>query len=351
MPRSGKPLNNTVLLAHSGSETGGVAHGAITNQIVIKGPSDSKASTGSDEGKIIDFTRDGAEYQFKLRPFEQLLDQLLPHLASPIDKITGEVDQTYQQVKSAIDQIRTHAPESYPLLVALVKHKYGHVAPSVAHNSLYSYFMGCAKTGELGVCSLNCAGSIAHDHKHECGDVVFVHEATGQLRAINKLKEGPHVYIYVDPNTFSEFTEKHVKSLKALKIEHVTVLTKCDSNSESFQQQKYPIDELGGHQCPCKGGGKPKPDHGDDHGHDHGHDNDHNKGKDKSGPGMWMAIVTIILAVIIIILLCVCCWYMYQSTCEIEKAVVLEQERVAILRDIRALASNGGPVNITIATE
>lgn len=353
----GKALNNAVLLAHSqsGSETGESRIGTNTNQIVIKGPSDPNAQAGSYEDKVIHFTKDGKEYQFKLETFDKLLDQLLPRSALAIDKLTGETLEAYQSIKNAIEQIKAHAPASYPRIVELVKSKYANaqaheigfgVAPqnsvaNAAPNSLYSYFMGCSKTGELGVCSLACVGSIAHDQKNECADTVFVFEATGQLRAINKLKEGRHVYVYVDPETFSAFTDKHIKSLKQYKVEEVTILTKCNAESDTFQQQRYSIDQLDQHQCPCKSvhPPKPKPDHKPDHGHHH--DQKHNK---DDGPPVWVSILTIVLVVIIIIMLAA---FIYQTVKLREETcafIALEQEKMGIFRE----AAQTGTLQIVV---
>lgn len=348
MARGGTPLNNAVLLARSqsGSESGAVGNAPIANQIVVKGPSDPKVAVGSHSDHIIHFTKENTEYQFKLSTFEKLLDQLLPHLSLPIDKVTGEAGETYQLVKNAIEQIKTYAPDSYPRIVELVKHKYGAVPANQAPNSLYSYFMGCAKTGELGVCSPGCVGSIMHDtSKGECEDVVLVFEANGQMRAINKLRKGSHVYIYIDPETFTAFTQKHIDSLKGYNVEHVTVLTKCgtdaDETNDMFTQHRHPVAELDQYKCPCKGGPKPKPPHQPDHGHDHGDGKDHGK---KDEPSIWVAIVTIVLLILIVIVFAYWAYQLYRSVCEIEKLNATESEKVALFREAHAQ----GQLNITV---
>jgi len=297
----GKRLNNAILLAHSqsGSETGHYGNGTIDNQIVVKGPNDPPAHVGTGNDRVIHFTKDHKEYQFKLETFEKLLDQLLPYLSSSVNDLTGEAAEAYMAVRGAVEQIKTYSPGSYPRIVELVKAKYGSLHPNRVQNSLYSYFMGCAKTGELGVCSPNCAGGIAHDHKNECGDVVFVFEANELLHPINKLKKGRHVYIYIDPETFTSFNEKHVGSLKKFDVEEVTVLSKSGADTESFHQQVYPIDQLHLHKSPQKVENKPKHGHGQGHDHDHGNGNKENE----NSPTSWLNVILTVLVIIVIIAL------------------------------------------------
>lgn len=189
----------------------------------------------------------GGAYQLHRKNLRDTLKELKPQSNVQVRQLSEEQTESFRSIIEALNLLHG-SKELYNIMLEDVKNVFSDVN-NVKPGTVAAFFIGCSDNtnfdGAIG-CNPKCAGSLApsednHDYT-ACEDLVLVYNE-GLFSSLND-KSSTHVYIYIEQDSFSGFTEENINQLKEAGVESATLVFGNKDNSYTEVTKRLLIEEL-----------------------------------------------------------------------------------------------------------
>ena len=195
-------------------------------EFVTKGHKDTYRHVGG-KGDVYLIKGEGGSFQLHRQNLIDTLKELRNYADIPVRNLSSETNELFKAIVEAL-RLLYGSQALYDIVLKDVRDVFNGVT-NIKPGTVSAFFIGCFNEdsfpGPLG-CSPKCASSLPPSDGtpgyDPCEDLVLIYK-DGVFSSLNE-KKTDHVYIYIENNDFTGFTNENINQLREVGVANSTII-------------------------------------------------------------------------------------------------------------------------------